>query len=65
MNIQCVNCMYNDEQNKRDLEQEQKKCLGSKNQKKTADMRTYKRQKKREARQRELAEEFPFLYGNA
>lgn len=33
-------------------------------QKKTADMRTYKRLKKREARQRELSEEFPFLYGN-
>ena len=73
MNIQCVNCeygnrctncMYNDEQKKRDLEQEQKERLGSKNQKKTADMRLYKRLKKREARQRELAEEFPFLYGN-
>ena len=33
-------------------------------QKKTADMRSYKRLKKREARQRELSEEFPFLYGN-
>lgn len=38
--------------------------MGSKNQKKTADMRLYKRLKKREARQRELSEEFPFLYGN-
>ena len=60
MNIQCMNCeygnrctncMYNDEQKKRDLEQEQKERLGSKNQKKTADMRLYKRLKKREARQ--------------
>lgn len=73
MNIQCMNCeygnictncMYNDEQKKRDLEQEQKGRSGSKNQKKTADMRLYKRLKKREARQRELSEEFPFLYGN-
>ena len=60
----CTNCMYNDEQKKRDLEQEQKERLESKNQKKTADMRLYKRLKKREARHRELSEEFPFLYGN-
>ena len=72
MNIQCMNCeygnrctncMYNDEQRKRDLEQEQKGRSGSKNQKKTADMRLYKRLNKREARQQELSEEFPFLYG--
>ena len=64
MNIQCMNCeygnrctncMYKGERRKRDLEREQKERLGSKNQKKTADMRLYKRQKKGLKRQSGLA----------
>ena len=70
MNIQCMNCeygnictncMYNDEQKKRDLEQEQKERLGSKNQKKTDDMRLYKRLKKREARQARACGRIPIF----
>lgn len=72
---QCIDCMYNKKQMENDIKNENRgepihlnkkriERIERNKQKKTDDMRLYKRLKKREARQRELSEEFPFLYGN-